>query len=95
VPVSFQKYTGTATTYVTFHEYYAAGEDFSEDEEESTEHNIQIDVFSKGNYNSLCEQIKTLLVNFKRTGEWDMYEKETGYYHKVIRLYYKEVRING
>lgn len=92
VPVCFQKYTGKANTYITFHEYIESGEFFEEDEEVFTGHYIQVDVWSKDDYTVLAKSIKDLLqtVGFKRLDEADLYEKDTDLYHKGIRFFYLE-----
>ncbi|AHM57239.1 hypothetical protein EAL2_c19580 [Peptoclostridium acidaminophilum DSM 3953] len=92
VPVGFQKYTGTAQTYITFHEYLQSGEEFEEDTEAFTGHYVQVDVWSKTDYTALVKNIKALLIiaGFKRLDEVDLYESDTGLYHKGIRLFYLE-----
>lgn len=92
IPVSFQIYAGTATTYITFIEYLQQGEFFSEDDEELTGHYVQVDVWSKSDYTSIVKQVKELLENvgFKRTNEVDLYESDTKFFHKGIRFFYLE-----
>ncbi|MDX1769885.1 MAG: hypothetical protein R3328_00020 [Planococcaceae bacterium] len=90
VPVDFLKYKGTATTYITFFEYNQQGVVFGDDEELNTRHSFQVDVWSKGNYIALVEQVKTLLkeIGFIRNSETEFYENDTEIYHKVLRFYY-------
>lgn len=92
IPVSFQRYSGSAETYITFHVYLTQGEEFSDDEEESTGYYIQVDIFSKTDYTQLVVNVKNMLqsVGFKRQNEIDLYEKDTGLYHKGIRFFYLE-----
>lgn len=92
IPVSFQKYNGSETTYITFFEYLEQGELFCDDGEFTTGHYIQIDLWSKSDYTSILNQIKANLNNaeFKRISEHDLYEYDTQIYHRVIR-YFKEV----
>lgn len=89
-PVEFETYEGEADPYITFFEYLQQGESFCDDEESATGHYIQIDVWSKGNYINIVEQIKKLLkqVGFKRKYETELYESDTKIYHKVIRFFY-------
>lgn len=54
IPVAFQKYSGRAETYITFHEYLAAGEEYEDDDEALTAHYIQVDVWSKSDYKDLA-----------------------------------------
>jgi hypothetical protein len=90
VPVAFQVYTGTATTYITFFEYNQQGKLFADDTEKSTQHSIQVDVWSTGNYSVLVEQVRSLMIGqkFIRNSETEFYENDTKVFHKVFRFYY-------
>lgn len=92
VPVGFQKYSGTESTYITFHEYLQSGEEFEEDDEAFTGHYVQVDIWSKADYTTLAGNIKVLLkaADFKRLDEADLYEPDTGIYHKGLKFYYLE-----
>lgn len=92
IATAFVKYTGNATTYITFVEYLQQGEEYSEDDEETTGHYIQLNVFSKSNYYNIVEQVKDLLgnVGFKRINEYDLFESDTGYYNHIIRFFYAQ-----
>ena len=92
VPVDFQTYTGTATTYITFFEYNQQGALYADDTELNTRYSVQIDVWSKGNYKNVVEQARTLMTNagFTRNSENDIYERETQIFHKVMRFYYSK-----
>jgi len=92
IPVSFQAYKGTATTYATFFIYLAQGEAWSEDTEDITGHYIQLDIWSKGDYTAVVSLAKTLMLaaGFKRTNETDLYEPDTQTYHKGMRFFYAE-----
>ena len=85
-PVAFQEYTGTETTYITFFEYNQRGDLFADNEEQTTIHSIQIDVFSKSNYETLVEQVKQNLKaqGFIRTSEMDLYESNLKLFRKTI-----------
>ena len=92
VAIGFQKYSGKESTYITFHEYLASGEEFEEDQESFTGHYIQVDVWSKEDYGILVKNIKVRLLEagFKRIDEADFYETDTGLYHKGMRFFYLE-----
>lgn len=92
IPVSFQKYTEKADTYITFHEYFTSGEEYEDDEEALTAHYIQVDVWSKGDYTELVKSVKGLMLKagFKRLNEVDLYEEDTKNYHKGLKFYYLE-----
>lgn len=100
IPVSFQKYSSKAKTYITFHEYLVSGEEYEDDVESLTAHYIQVDIWSKDDYTAIVKNVKELLFNvgFKRLNEIDLYEEETKIYHKGLKFYYLEEResdING
>ena len=92
IPVAFQKYSGKAETYITFHEYLATGEEYEDDEESLTAHYIQVDVWSKADYTDIVKTIKELLfkAGLKRLNEMDLYEEDTEIYHKGLKFYYLE-----
>lgn len=94
IPITFQKYSGKAETYITFHEYFSSGEEYEDDLETLTSHFIQVDVWSKGDYTNLVNQVKEGLIQlgFKRMNEIDLYEDDTKIYHKGIKFYYLEER---
>ncbi|MEW8997901.1 MAG: hypothetical protein AB2462_08865 [Thermoanaerobacter sp.] len=97
VPVGFQT-APTADTYITFFCYLETGELYSDDMQQATGYYIQVDVWSKGNYTSLVEQVKLAMVNagFSFLSAYDLYESDTATYHKVLRFYYfKEVEQDG
>jgi hypothetical protein len=90
VPVAFQTYSGTATTYITFFEYNQFSALNADDEERQTAHFIQVDIWSKGDYTSIVDQVKQRMkeAGFIRTTETELYEPETKIYHKVLRFSY-------
>lgn len=92
IPSSLLTYTGTATTYITFFEYNQRGSLYLEDDEATTTHSIQVDVWSKGNYLTLVDQVKSLMkqAGFTRNSEAEFFEEDTKIFHKVLRFYYEE-----
>jgi hypothetical protein len=92
VPVNFQRYTGNETTYITFFEYNQQPGLNADDSEQVTEHYIQVDIWSKGDYTNLVQQVKDALngVGFFRTSETELYEPDTQIFHKVIRFIYSK-----
>jgi len=88
VSVTFQTYDGTETTYITFFNYLENGSSYADNKETSTGNYIQIDVWSMGDYTTLVDGVLEALkqAEFQRTYVTEMYEKDTGIYHKVIRV---------
>ncbi len=92
VPFELHNYEGDFKTYITYFFYNSKGERFADNEEVLTGHYLQLDVWSDGNYNQLVKEVKQRLksVGFKRTTEADLYENDTGVYHKGMRFFYLE-----
>lgn len=90
VPVMYMTYTGTTTTYITFFRYNEKGALLADDTEQMTRHSIQVDVWGKGDIESLTESVKTNLqaIGFIRHSFFENYEKDTKTYHKAYRFYF-------
>lgn len=91
-PTSFQTYSGTATTYITFFLYDENAALIADDVEVNTRYYVQIDVWSKGDYTNLVEQVKNKLIElgFNRRSAIDLYEDDTKIYHKAMRFSYTQ-----
>lgn len=92
VPVSFQKYSGSEITYITFFEYLRQGESYADNKEICTGHYVQIDVWSKDDYTELVKSIFSIMTQagFRRTTQTEIYEDDTQTYHMVLRFFYEE-----
>lgn len=93
IPVTFQKYSGNEPTYITFFTYLNQGEDFSEDDEETTGYYLQLDIWYKTDIGDLQKQIVNLLKEqgFRKLDIRELpYETNTGIYHTAISLFYLE-----
>ena len=90
VPVSSEKYSGTATTYITFFLYNRQGEAWADNAEINTGHYLQVDVWSSANCEALADQVETLIqaAGFARTFRRGAYELDTFIYHETIRFSY-------
>ncbi|BDR75759.1 hypothetical protein [Clostridium tetani] len=64
------------------------GTEYSEGNEDYTTYVIQIDIFSTEDYTELENTVKKIMVQsgFNRDMSADLYEKETGLYHKAMRF---------
>lgn len=64
------------------------GVEYSEGNEDYTTYVVQIDIFSTGDYTELEETVKKHMISngFNREMAADLYEKETGLYHKAMRF---------
>jgi len=94
IPVSFQTYTGTETTYITFFKYLEDVESYANNKETSLVYYIQVDVWSKGNYSVLVESVLEALkqAGFTRNYVTETYENDIKLFHKIIRVQkFKEV----
>ena len=92
VPVRFQTYTGTADPYITFFTYLDKPEQHADDQELTTGHYVQIDIWSKGDYTDLVKTVhsKMLAAGFTKQSYYDLYEDDLKIYHKAMR-FFKEV----
>lgn len=91
VPVSFLRYNGDATTYVTYQQVFANSPLTGDDELENYVDFYDFDIFSKGNYIPIAEAIKTILndAGFRwrpENSSGDRFEDDTGYYHKTLNF---------
>jgi hypothetical protein len=93
IPVSFLFYEGHGEPYVTYMQQDADNSLSGDDELIGYVDYYDFDVYSKGNITNIIESIKEKLKanNFvwqpSRSSQ-DMYETDTGYYHKTLNFAY-------
>lgn len=95
IPVEYIEYTGNSKTYVTYTFTNDAPSLFGDDKEIGSVVNIDIDIFSESNYLAIEDKIKEIMEenNFIRIGcSPDMFEKDTGLYHKTIEFEKERMR---
>ena len=89
IPVSFMRYTGKETTYITYQEIQDDTSFSADDDLQAYVTYYDFDIYSKGNYLAIIESVKEIL----KANDWiyqpsmtsqDLYEDDTGYYHKTI-----------
>ena len=91
IPVKFLHYEGHGEPYVVYQQTDADASLSGDDDLIGYVDFYDFDVYAKGNYMAIIESVKRLLKqnNFvwqpSRTSS-DMYEVETGYYHKTLRI---------
>ena len=89
IPVSFLRYTGKSTTYITYQQEYIDNSFSGDDSLLGYVDYYDFDIYSKRNYSQIIESVKEIL---KANGfTWqpsrssgDMYEGDTGYFHKTL-----------
>ena len=86
IPVSFLVYKGDKETYITFQQVDKYPRLMADDECEYSAPRYDFDIYTKGNFLSILEEVKNRLKNADWT--WvedsaDMYEPDTQYFHKV------------
>ncbi len=89
IPVSFLRYGGKSTTYITYMEWDKSNSYSGDDEILGYVSYYDFDIYSKGNYLQIVEEVKRIM---KENGfTWqpsrdsqDMFEDDTGYYHKTL-----------
>lgn len=93
IPVSFMFYEGHGEPYVVYMQQDADKSLSGDDELIGYVDYYDFDVYAKGNYLAIIEELKTIL---KENGfVWqpsrssqDMYETDTKYYHKTLNFAY-------
>lgn len=91
VPVAFQEYTGKSVpVWVTFFFYNQFPDEFADDSEIAIFNGVQIDVWARGDYSQTVEGIMAAMrkAGWRWSGNYDLYEQDTGIYHKVMRFNY-------
>lgn len=100
VPVAFLRYTGKETTYITYQEIQDDTSFSADDELQAYVRYYDFDIYSKGNYLNIIESVKEIL----EANGWrwqpsmtsqDLYEDDTGYYHKTLCFAKIEEEQNG
>ena len=91
IPVAFLYYNGHETTYIT---YQIIGEDNSYSSDDDLRGYVvyyDFDIYSKGDYTNIIKAVKDILKTLDFTyqpsrSSGDMYEQETGYYHRTLNF---------
>ena len=93
IPVSFMYYEGHGEPYIVYMQQDADKSLSGDDELIGYVDYYDFDVYAKGNYLAIIEELKTIL---KENGfiwqpsrsSQDMYETDTKYYHKTLNFAY-------
>ena len=93
IPVSYMYYEGHGEPYVVYMQQDADGSLSGDDDLIGYVDYYDFDVYAKGNYFKIVESLKAVLKqnNFvwqPSRSSMDMYEAETGYYHKTLNFAY-------
>lgn len=88
-PVAFMHYEGHGEPYVIYQETDKADSYAADDGIEGYVSYFDFDFYSKGNYKAIIAEVKTKLeengfVWQPSRDSRDMYETDTGYYHKTV-----------
>lgn len=100
IPVKFLRYNGKQTTYITYMETDIDNSYAGDNEILGYVSYYDFDIYSKGNYFNIVEAVKEIMKNNgfiwqpNRTSE-DMYEDDTGYYHKTLCFAIERSESNG
>lgn len=91
IPVAFLYYEGHGETYITYMQQDADNSISGDDDLIGYVDFYDFDVYSKGNYLRVIESVKNILhengfVWQPSRTSGDMYEVETGYYHKTLNF---------
>jgi predicted MPP superfamily phosphohydrolase len=91
IPVKFLKYEGHDEPYVTYMQQDADNSYSGDDELLGYVDYYDFDVYSKGNYTNIIEELKRILKENEfvwqpSRSSQDFYENDTGYYHKTLNF---------
>lgn len=95
IPVEYLKYKGKERTYVTYTFIDDEPSLFGDDKEIGSIVRVDMDIFSEGNFLAIVDRIEEIMKdnNFVRSGySPDMYEEDTGLYHKTIEFEKERMR---
>lgn len=89
IPVSFLFYEGHGEPYITYMQTDADNSYSGDDELLGYADYYDFDIYSKGDYTNIVKSVKSLLkandfVWQPSRSSADMYETDTGYYHKTL-----------
>lgn len=89
IPVKYLHYKGHGEPYVTYTATYNAGVFSADDQVRNFATYYDFDIYSKGNYYAIAEAIINIMQDngFSYIPSQDspeMYEPDTGYYHKTL-----------
>jgi hypothetical protein len=93
IPVKLLRYVGHGEPYITYQQMDADSSLSGDDDLIGYVDYYDFDVYSKGNYLAIVESVKQLLKENgfvwqpSRSSE-DMFEYDTGYYHKTLNFAY-------
>ena len=96
IPVNFLVYNGHEDQYVTYQEQDEDNSFSADDELLAYVAYYDFDVYSKGNFNQIISELKKILkendfVYQPSRSSIDMFEPETGFYHKTLNFaHFKE-----
>jgi thiamine pyrophosphate-dependent acetolactate synthase large subunit-like protein len=90
VPVSAISSNNTADEYIVFNEYNQASALNADDDELSTKHFYQVDVYTKGDFTDIVAEVETRLkaASFKRMFSSETYDSDAQKYRKILRFSY-------
>jgi predicted MPP superfamily phosphohydrolase len=91
IPVKFLKYEGHDEPYVTYMQQDVDNSYSGDDELLGYVDYYDFDVYSKGNYTNIIEELKRILKENEfvwqpSRSSQDFYENDTGYYHKTLNF---------
>ena len=91
IPVSFLYYQGHGEPYITYQQVNADNVFSADDDMEAYVDYYDFDIYAKGNYLNIVESVIQLskLHGFMwqpSLSSGDMYETDTGYYHKTLNF---------
>ena len=88
IPVSFLKYDGKETTYITYQSINIGGTLAGDDEIIGYIEYYDFDIYTKGNYSKIVSKVKEIMkangFMWQPSQSSEDYEDDTGYFHKTL-----------
>lgn len=86
--VFFLRAINPTTPYIEFEVIDEYGSEYADDKEIATTYMVQVDIFSKSDYYELEKAVRKnmSIAGFNRDMAVDLYEQDTGLYHKAMRF---------
>lgn len=89
IPISYMRYSGKGTAYLTYYTWHEKPNLFSDDDYHAEEISGTIDIFSKGNFKNILEAVKKKLKenNLIWTDNGaETFEEDSGFFHVPINF---------
>ena len=93
IPITFMRHIGKSDSYLTYYTWQTSPKSFADDVPHMETVYTTIDIWSRGNFKKIVEEVKKVMARngftWTDNGPED-FDRETGFYHVPINFYYAE-----